>query len=189
MHTVIARASMACAHGSVTHGDRREHAVEVRERLAHALEHDAVHALAAVARERAAHVAHLLDDLPRLEVAREAHAPRRAERARERAADLRADAHREAAPCRSRAGCARSRRVVRRRPRARACETGRAAPLLGHAGERRHVRDATQGLERSRAGRRGWAARSSRRGARPRRPAAPRPRRASGTAAWSERGV
>ena len=46
--------------------------------------------------EPRAHDAHLLDDLPRLEVAREAHPPGRAERARERAADLRAHAHREA---------------------------------------------------------------------------------------------
>ena len=46
--------------------------------------------------ETAPHDAHLLDDLPGLEVAREPHAPGRAERAAERAAHLRAHAHREA---------------------------------------------------------------------------------------------
>src|SRR6185295_10466390 len=66
-----------------------------RERLAHALEHDAVHALAARGLERAPDDAHLLDDLPGLEVAPQPEAPRRAERAGERAADLRAHADAE----------------------------------------------------------------------------------------------
>ena len=76
-------------------GDRGEHRVEVRERLAHALEHDAVNA-AAGGQARADHV-DLLDDLPRGEVARETEPAGRTERTRERAPDLARHACREPA--------------------------------------------------------------------------------------------
>ena len=79
----------------VQHCDGLEHVVEVGHRLAHALEDHAVHAAAAQA---APDRAHLLDDLPGLEVAREPHAAGRAELAAQRAAHLRADADREARP-------------------------------------------------------------------------------------------
>ena len=95
MHTVIARASMASAHGSFMTRIAAIDAIDVRERLAHALEHDAVDR-ARPGAERRAHEPHLLDDLPDLEVAREPEAAGGAERAGERAARLRADARAEA---------------------------------------------------------------------------------------------
>ncbi len=95
------------AHGDVAHVDGlrarlREHAdglddpLDVGERLPHALEEDAVQPRAA-GREIGAERPHLLDDLPRLQVAREPHAPRGAERARQRAPHLGADARGEPA--------------------------------------------------------------------------------------------
>src|SRR6185436_10642457 len=68
-------------------------------RLAHPLEDDAVDALALHAlafQQRPIDEANLLDDLPRLEVAPEAEAPRRAEHAPECASDLGAHADGEA---------------------------------------------------------------------------------------------
>ena len=74
--------------------DGPDHPLDVGERLPHPLEEDPVDASASgqVRAERP----HLLDfDLPRLQVAREAHAASGAEGARERAPDLRADARGE----------------------------------------------------------------------------------------------
>lgn len=71
-------------------GDRGEDAVEVGEGLAHALKDDAVDAGARG--EAGADEADLLDDLPGLEVAAEAHATRGTEGAGEGAADLGGDA-------------------------------------------------------------------------------------------------
>ena len=65
---------------------RREHRVDVQERLAHAHVHDVVHGL------DAAEVEHLVEDLGRRQIPAEAHLPGRAERARERAAGLRREA-------------------------------------------------------------------------------------------------
>ena len=74
--------------------DRREHAVEVGERLAHALEDDA--ADAGAGGQVCTHEPDLLDDLPRLEVALEAEAAGGAEGTGEGAADLGADTDGEA---------------------------------------------------------------------------------------------
>src|SRR5262249_20699392 len=86
------------------HADGVDHAVHVRERLAHSLEENSVDAIAGASARRfvelaqtRAYMTDLLDDLPRLEVAREPHAPCRAERARQRTAELRAHTDREAA--------------------------------------------------------------------------------------------
>jgi hypothetical protein len=68
-----------------------EHGVVVEERLAHPHEHEVVDRL------DAAEVQHLVEDLPRGQVAAEAHRARGAEGAGEGAAGLRGDAHRPAA--------------------------------------------------------------------------------------------
>ena len=73
--------------------DRRQHPVEVEQRLAHAHEHD-VGEVAAVGREPALRVARLVDDLGDLEVAPEPELARRAERAADRTAGLARDAQR-----------------------------------------------------------------------------------------------
>ena len=73
--------------------DRLQDPVEVQERLAHAHEHDVREALV-VRGEAAGGVADLVDDLGRLEVAREAQLAGRAERAADGAAGLARDAQR-----------------------------------------------------------------------------------------------
>ena len=112
VHTVMLRMSMACALGSA----RTRMASMTRSTLASGSPMPWKRT-PWIARPPAGQVraerAHLLDDLPRLEVAREAHAAGRAEGARERAADLRADARGEA-PRRARAGCAPPRSPRRR---------------------------------------------------------------------------
>ena len=72
-------------------GDRREHRIQVEQRLAHAHEHD-VREVASVARQPPPRVARLVDDLGDLEVALEAELTRGAERAADRAAGLAAQA-------------------------------------------------------------------------------------------------
>ena len=91
VHTVIARASMPSAHGSVSTAI----AASTASRFASGspMPWNTTPWTRAPRGSRARIDAHLLDDLPRLEVAREAEPAGRAERARERAADLRADAH------------------------------------------------------------------------------------------------
>ena len=73
--------------------DRRQHPVEVEQRLAHAHEHDVRQALA-VGREPARGVADLVDDLGDLEVAPEPELAGGAERAADGAAGLARDAQR-----------------------------------------------------------------------------------------------
>jgi hypothetical protein len=104
--------------------DRRQHAVEVGHRLAHALEHHAVDALPG--RQLAPHQPDLLDDLPRLEVAAQAEPAGGAERTGQRAPDLRADAHADPRPG-ARAGCARSRPARRRAPATTSLVNGSSA--------------------------------------------------------------
>ena len=79
------------------HAHRPENALDVRERLPHALEHDPVNALARP--ESGSNQPDLFDDLPALEVASESESSRCAECALEATSDLRAHAH--AKPSRS----------------------------------------------------------------------------------------
>jgi hypothetical protein len=84
--------------GLAQHPDRLEHPLDVRERLAHPLEHHPVHPLPHGSIQAPPHDPHLLDDLPGLEVAPQPQPARGAERARQGAPHLRADACREP-PC------------------------------------------------------------------------------------------
>jgi hypothetical protein len=72
------------------HADRTDDLTDVRERFAHALEDHTVHACAVG--QVIAELAHLVDDLPCVEVTRQAHASGGAEGAADGAADLRRDA-------------------------------------------------------------------------------------------------
>ena len=105
---------------------RPHHALVVEQRLAHAHEDDAAHRM----RRVGADLHHLIDDLPRRQVAAKAHAARGAEDAAHRAADLRADADdvllvlradaaAECAPPRTAPAARRERDTWRSRPRAR----------------------------------------------------------------------
>jgi len=73
------------------HADGSENALDVCERLPHALEHDAVNALARA--ECGSNQSHLFDDLPALQVASEPESSRCTECTLEGTSDLRAHAH------------------------------------------------------------------------------------------------
>ena len=94
VHTVMARASMASAHGS--HITRMASRTRSRFASGSPIPWKTTPCTRCPGLERPAHQAHLLDDLPGLQVAREAEPPGRAERARQRAPRLRADARAEA---------------------------------------------------------------------------------------------
>lgn len=95
-HGDLARVNRECARLGQD-GEGLEYAVEIGERLPHALKHHAVYPLSSRRVESPPDDADLLDDFPCLKVPLEPHPSGRAERAAEGTSSLRADAHGESA--------------------------------------------------------------------------------------------